>query len=277
MLLAGGICACVILLLVLLFGRSIGMALKPPFGHMAGIAGSAAWWVGVWVVTLPRRTSTAPLSETAREFRWIRRINRVLQGGWLVFWLAALCVIVLKPAAGGERVLIIIGAAGLLAGMFGIPLLCLQLEELARWAHDDGLVERLRLAGWGLGFGGFFVYGVPLLASVLPFMAMLLMFMQLLMLGVVLLSMGMLVISCLNLASMTRWAVRNRAEADSRDDRMRQMAQATAAKRARLEEQTFANLGSSEVPLSSQRPPTSAKRTPRLERKDDGEEPYDLS
>lgn len=270
-----GILACVSMLFTDFIAHGFNRwSQTPQWVVWIGAAGSLSWWAGVWIVTGPRRSSVLPLRETRRQRSKFRIVNRCLQAGWIAFWLLQAIATSTSMSPGGQAAIGVIAAVGLLCGLIGSPLLAVQLEDIAQWGNDDGLVERLRMSSWGLGLGGVVVFGGQLLGKVLPFMALFLGFFELITLIVMFLSLLMYVIACMSLANMSRWALHHWSSTQERDARL--AAQAARAERiAQMPASSYADLGDSEVPAPQG--PHPGGRTLRLERGDGEAQPYDLA
>lgn len=211
----------------------IGVAGSVAFGWLASANRSVAlgaiglippvlWWAGVFIVT---QKEPRPDAGRADLWPWLRPLNRMAQGVWLLLAMARLGSIaaywaslkavgapVPPPLAGMGRGF---GVAENLVGLIGLFTLIpfsIQMSSLASWASDDELTGRMRGVVVGLSFGAVSLLlatvATPVLGP-LKFVAAIL-----LTLGAVsmLFSWFAFMWSVLGLARMASWAVANAYE-----------------------------------------------------------------
>ncbi|MCB9846352.1 MAG: hypothetical protein H6811_10260 [Phycisphaeraceae bacterium] len=189
----------------------------------ASVVAAAAWWVGVIIATEPRKTPNRDPRLMRRERRILRRINRITQAGWL----AASVLMLIYSAVGGfsARVDLIFGLAALcfnIVALAGLITLCVHLSDLAHWASQDELTDRLHLAAWGIGVFGSLLLITPFAAVMPKFIAVLLipaiMAYGLIFLGFVI-SEILVLVSVLNLLRTVIWTIRHWAQVRDTDAR----------------------------------------------------------
>ncbi|MBL8759788.1 MAG: hypothetical protein JNL50_00655 [Phycisphaerae bacterium] len=207
-----------------------------------GVLLAGTWWAGVFVVTQARRSSVRPHAEMVEEWRRTRLANRVTQALWpaafalgatgMFVHQAAMAAAMASPTAtvGGlgampGGTIALYGLAGLcvLVASLGLVALCVQLSDLADWAGDTGLGNRLRVAAWGLAFGIPTVVFSPLVVSIpgVPGPLLFLLQMMFVLAIVTLIGCSLMFVTCLfSQCSMAFWAVRNSITGLERDIRV---------------------------------------------------------
>jgi hypothetical protein len=178
---------------------------------------AVAWWVGVYIVTAPRRGGIAN-TDAAAEWRILRRVNRGLQGFWVAgAILAGASAAVPSPLDG------FLARAGLLccvAALAGIVPLCVQLADLAAWANETGLADQFRVAAWGLTlFGSAALLAVPVGVAVRS-VGSTVGFVIFVTNGIAILSVIVFFICLVGLARTCTWAIRNAQHKMGRDLRL---------------------------------------------------------
>ncbi|MDX2148961.1 MAG: hypothetical protein SFZ23_15710 [Planctomycetota bacterium] len=197
----------------------------------------ACLWAGaVFVVTMPRQSAKLSPEVAASEWRRLRWFNRMCSLAWpmtfigLGTWMSQVLAAVAAAAAVGAptftipawaTVVLAASVLFLLVGLVGNVTLSVQVADLAEWANDTGLANRLRGSAWLLMFG---VVAVLMGYRVAPnfggFVALL---------GVIfgslgglslLAGLGIFLFSCCQMATMSLWAVSNSRVSIERDQRM---------------------------------------------------------
>lgn len=128
------------------------------FGHLAwvigALAGSIAWAVGTVVATRPRpKTKRMEIDPVAEWWKW-RLWARLSQPGWCI---ALIGLVMIQWQGWYTPVAIVPAAVFLLIGVVGWwPLMVMQ-SNLAYWASDSELADKLRNCSWasalGMGIG----------------------------------------------------------------------------------------------------------------------------
>jgi hypothetical protein len=200
--------------------------LRQPACGFAALAGAALWSAGAILATPPRPRGKASLDDPAREWRILRLCARWSQPLWcagIAFAIGEYFSDAVSPP------LIWLSTFCLITALIGCwPLLIIQ-SNLAYWASDTDLANRLRHSAWGLGIGLGLGCGVSyaigdhvagsMIGDVLIFAAWA---------GPILVSLGYVLLSLWQLWRMASWIMLNRATASMRDDRLR--ARATNAR-----------------------------------------------
>ncbi len=192
------------------------------------LAMGVVWWLGVWIISEPRRWSDAQI-RSSHERRWLRLLSRTTQAGW-VLWTGVHIAqeLVTKPSPGTAMLLEVSAWTLSTVALLGLIPLFMLLRDLAHWTSNSDLADHLSLCAWGVGTVGIIVLSSPLIEAVgtrlsgvlaLPF-AILLLLMPI-WTGLFLL-VEILIGACLfQLWTTSRWAVRNWAAARAREQRQR--------------------------------------------------------
>ncbi|HRQ71552.1 MAG TPA: hypothetical protein PLU35_00825 [Phycisphaerales bacterium] len=117
----------------------------------------AAWAVAVWRGTRPKPHRAGVTEPPEKEMAGVRRAARLTQCAWpTAAVLKALAATMAGAGAPTAAVLPLLIVAGLLtlAGFAGFVPLSVWLADLADWAMDTGLGNRLRVVAWMIAFGG---------------------------------------------------------------------------------------------------------------------------
>lgn len=149
------------------------------YGPGFAALGSAAWVLGVWIVTQRERHNAPADAELADRYAQLRWVNRISQSGWaiasliLLIWAGFSMAQYQAQLVGGTPVptwpaqLAAFGYWGVvLIALLGLAPLCVQIASIADWAGHTDLSARLRVSAWGIGGGGIMVavgtFGGPL-------------------------------------------------------------------------------------------------------------------
>lgn len=182
------------------------------------IVSGLVWWLGVWIVTGPRRSTLVPIEQRLAEHRKLRLANRIIQGLWLLAGVMVLVVV----AYGGtslETLGRVLFNVFLLGATFGLAALCEQLRAIALWTGDDELGERLNFAAWGVAGCGAWILVAPFIAAIAGPAAVLIGF-SAVAASVLFLFANLVLIYCLyKFVPMLRWAIVNWAELQHRNQR----------------------------------------------------------
>ncbi len=192
------------------------------------LATGVLWWLGVWIVTEPRRWSEAQI-RSSHEHRWLRLLSRTTQAGWAL-WTAIHVAqeLLSNPSPGTVMVLKVSAWTLSTCALLGLIPLFILLRDIAHWTSNSELGERLVLSAWGVGTVGLIVLSSPLIGGIgarlsgvlaLPF-AIVLLLMPIWM-GLFLLVEILIGVCLFQLWSTSRWAVRNWAAARDRERRQR--------------------------------------------------------
>ncbi len=250
--------------------------------RIAALILTLVWWLGVFIVSEPRKRAHVSGEVANRENRRLRLIVRIAQGGWTIaLGLRLILSAGLIPggwmtisAHWGAWAVSVIAMASL------VPLLIL-LMDFAHWSSNTELAERLRLAAWGLGSLGVLVMswqGVIAIAQntsgiiALPFVMI-----QLLMpfvLGTFLLVEIVFLVCLYQLWDSARWAVRNWAEARAKEKRQRDKAEQIAQRAAAADVPTEVAQLSRKIAPGPMADPAPIELAPR---RADGGDPYDVA
>ena len=209
-----------------------------PLAGIASLMPAALWAFGVWVMVSPRRTRELRGELAHREWLGTRRAARFTQCCWLPAS-AVLAIISLAAFKGtalpGPPIAWTIAMGAFAAiGFLGLSPVGLYASNIADWANDTGLCDRLRLASLAVFFappvivlsiycamvfdnpaGRFFAGIMGLLACLLPIAWLI-----------------QLVVATMQFISMATWAQIN---ADTRLERDQRLAEKAARDRARAE------------------------------------------
>ncbi|GMV24921.1 MAG: hypothetical protein AMXMBFR58_09520 [Phycisphaerae bacterium] len=143
---------------------------RPPGINWAVVTGAIAalaWWVGACIVTQPKPHAVVRKTSPRMAQRHARWAVRLTQLGWgalpVGLGLAAHLdrqAMAAAAAVGGVYTrpeaseLLVLGAwVGAAVAGAGLVILCYMLADLAEWASDSPLADRLRLAGLGVPIG----------------------------------------------------------------------------------------------------------------------------
>ena len=183
--------------------------------HGLILLAALTWLPGVWITTrrrpVERHTAHDPILDHAR----LRSIIR-----WLQLAAPASAALAISSAYAplpGSVPVFRIGAAllGAVSLMAMVPL-CVYLSSLADWAGDSGIGERLRGAAWALAIFGPVTAASIALSNVSGVFSIAAGWGALF----VVLGAGLFAGSILQLASLSRWAVRNHITGAERDSRL---------------------------------------------------------
>lgn len=181
------------------------------------------WAVAVHFACRHRPFVEGMRTNPAREYARTRRAARLSQWAWPVHGALVLAWMIAANANHPVAPALRVGARlTQLVGMLGFAPLCLWLANLADWAQDTGLAERLRISAVLVGAAGtaftltFWLMALLAgagIAAPLGFIAFLMLFAY---------EAGVLVflISQIQLATMANWAVVNNKAAAARDQRV---------------------------------------------------------
>ncbi len=134
-------------------------ALVVPMLFPAVVVAGALWWFGVLLVTAGRPAAAVPDGEPAGEWLALRTVSRFSQAAWMLVGGAGGALLV----GGADPSLTAVAFGTSLAiGWMGLLALCVYLSNVAQWARDTGLANRLLSTVWVLGF----VVGLGLLLVV---------------------------------------------------------------------------------------------------------------
>lgn len=184
---------------------------------------AAIWSVGVFFTMRPRPVTPATLEDPSREWRRARLAAQASQPFWLIGFILA--VIATGPGVAGVlSAWVALGSIAIAAAGCG-PLFYI-LSNLAYWASDTGLADRLRICAWSIGVA------TVLLLLILSGLGRLrvggfagnLVFAFLFFIGVVI-PLVHTPICLWQLSAMGGWVVVNSATAGARDDRLRRKAE----------------------------------------------------
>jgi hypothetical protein len=181
--------------------------------------GGLVWSLGSFIATRPRPLMKATITNPLLEWSILRWWARLSQPMWCVgiglgVWY--------QISDSISSPLLFAAGAFILAGLIGWwPLMIIQ-SNLAYWASDTDLANRLRHASWGvgiglsLGTGVFYVIGDSwcggLIGSILFFAAWA---------GPIFVSLGYVMLSLWQLWRMACWVTLNKVNESMRDDRLR--------------------------------------------------------
>jgi hypothetical protein len=221
---------------------AMGLVAWALVGHLAclllAIAGSVAWSIGTVIVTRPRPKTMEKGVDPEHEWRAWRSWARWSQPAWTVALAGAAVVQVMgwyTPVA------VVPVAVFLLAGVVGWWPLMLMQSNLAYWASDTELADKLRNCSWasalGMGIGaamfgmiggmngglsgGFIVVGYFASAMILSVW-----------IGLGLFALGYTLSALWGLMRLGHWAVLAHLNVDMRDERLRERARRELAKAA---------------------------------------------
>lgn len=188
------------------------------------IANSVAWYAGVWIVT-------SPIPEA--HFKNMSALTWVNRGLQAMLPLSVATAYVATSAGALSGMFTIIENFAYTIWVFAIAPFAWQVAELPKNAGDDALGERIRSAGICIVI--VLLYGV---VTQLLFLSTGIGFLFALVMGVLrlfvviagLVALIVIFIGFFQLASMSRWAIRNRVQADARE-----LDKAEAFERARRE------------------------------------------
>lgn len=211
---------------------SFGVGLVAQPGGLLAAATGAAWWLGVFMVTGPRRVTGQTEIDPYLENRRLRILNRVTQAAWPV---AGVLEVMLFSSLGGlsgmPTGLAAVQFFGMVAcvtvGLIGVGPLSAQLSDLAEWANESALAARLRWIALLVTVCGVMVAVAALVVAATRSVAWL---------GTVRDIMGfplvfawpLLVVALVaffftlfQMSRMAVWALSNAASADARNERLR--------------------------------------------------------
>lgn len=208
-----------------------------PWSMIAGTLAAGAWWAGVFVVTQPRRSAVRPYADMIAEWKRTRLTNRVSQALWLLAFVFAACGMFVHQAAlaaanlvgpigntpAGVMALYSFAALCSFGASLGLVPLCVQLSDLADWAGDTSLGNRLRVAAWGLAFGVPTVTLAPFISmiGILPTTLVAILNILVVLAMLTLVGCSLVFLTCLfSQCSMAFWAVRNSITGRERDIRV---------------------------------------------------------
>lgn len=199
---------------------------------VGGFGGSVMWLGGVLIVTSPRRSAVVPYAQTCRERRTLRLVNRLLQAAWLGYWSIAVFLSTSQMTPGATlSALSVVGTISLFAGLFGLPLLCVQITDFSDWASDETMSDRLRGAAWLITIGGAVNLLGPVIGQIVPVLRALLWLLEFMLAGLLGFGVILFVICSMQMLRLVGWARKNAGAMAGRDERMR--ARAAAAEEAR--------------------------------------------
>ncbi len=215
---------------------------------VAGTLAALVWAAGIFIVTQPRPQAVARAISPRMQQRHARWIARLTQLGWLAYPVGhglaaqlqaqAITAAAVTGAAVASSPLINTLIAGAWAGaglaILGLLVVCYLLADLAEWAADSALAERLRMAGLGLPLGT----PVALISLALyPRMG------PIMLVGIAsavvssiaaVLSAGVLILGVCQLAYLSFWAIKNQEHYEEvlehRDQRRREHHEEMAAR-----------------------------------------------
>lgn len=139
---------------------------------------SLVWCVGVWIVTMPRRSAIEPIEVTAKEHARLRWWNRFSQIAWVLSGVAlaigsqalvnANAVMVTGPTVFPPlyKMMTVVAAIFQLIGVIGIGTLCFQLASLSEWGRDDEQAQSFYTCGVCIVVGLPIAFGAPQIAGV---------------------------------------------------------------------------------------------------------------
>lgn len=195
--------------------------------------GAALGWLGaVWVVTAPRPFQSHMSLNPKRELRVVRTLARLTQGFWALSTLANLLASMTPSAATG---LDAVSGLSELIGLVGFIPLGIWLAHLADWAGDTSLAFRLQLSAISIVASAVIVAAGFTLGPYLGPVGAILRLIGVFASFAYVVGLIVFFFSVLQMANMTRWAVRNAETALDRDRRLADRAalQADAARRQR--------------------------------------------
>jgi hypothetical protein len=112
------------------------------------VALSAAWALGVWLVTVPRPSMPRSTLRPTVEWRTVRWGARVTQAMWPLAAAAYFAAVTVQISAPWLARLAPLLFLPLPIGLVGLALVAHYAARLADWAGDDALEQRLRTAVW---------------------------------------------------------------------------------------------------------------------------------
>lgn len=207
----------------------VSSAAVSPLPRLIAVGASLMYLGGVWIITAPRRSPSLPRAVTAREFRVLRWINRATQS----LWAATHAIILLETTgalAGPVAGPLLLGA--LITAGLGIIPCCIQLASFAEWTRDETSAKRMNVAAWCIGLPVVWfsiVDFVPVIGTVLGIVFW---FVSIALFFVFFGGFVMYFLACVGLASTASWAIKNWHDAEARNQRMREKADAARAAQA---------------------------------------------
>jgi DNA-directed RNA polymerase subunit RPC12/RpoP len=193
--------------------------LRLPACGVVAMIGAGLWAFGSVLATRPRPKTKASLQDPVQEWRTLRPWGRWSQP----FWAVAIGLTLGEQLSDAISPELVWGSGICFAcAMIGCWPMLILISNLAFWASDTDLANRLRNAPIGLGIGLAIGVGVlsligdniagSLLGSLLFVAAWA---------GPILVSLGYMLIALWQLWRMSSWVMLNQANAALRDDRLR--------------------------------------------------------
>ena len=267
---AGGVIAATIM------GIASYARILHPVTSLIWAACSVVWCIGVWIVTMPRRSAIEPIEVTAKEHARLRWWNRFSQWAWVCSGISlaigsqsllkANAVIVTGPTVFPPlySAMSVVAAVFQLIGVIGIGTLCFQLASLAEWGRDDEQAQSFHTCGISImvglpvsflasrlaGIGGvisFFITAVGVLGGLAACY------------GIV-----MFIVGQVKLANMASWAISSQGAELDRDRRIIEKA---TQERLQAEARAFVPVPPP-VPLRERAGPRQAAGAPKTARVD---------
>lgn len=200
---------------------------------LAAAACAAVWFVAVWFLTAPRRSSVVQSSILDKEHPRLRAANRGLAAAWclgallaaLTIWMdaqSATAVLMGTPVPYTDNqinAVRLVAALLFLVALASLAPLAIQLAALADWARDGSLADRFRLAAWLICFGGPIVLLGPSLAAIFPPLVLPFYLLAFFAWGSLLIGIIAFLAGIVQLAIVSGWAIRNAGERLAVDQR----------------------------------------------------------
>lgn len=169
---AGGVIAATIM------GIAAYVRILHPLTSLLWAVCSLVWCIGVWIVTMPRRSAIEPIEVTTKEHARLRWWNRFSQWAWVFSGVAlaigsqalinANAVIVTGPTVIPPLYTGMMWVAAImqLIGVIGIGTLCFQMAALAEWGRDDEQAQSFYTCGVSIMVGLPVSFGASRLAGI---------------------------------------------------------------------------------------------------------------
>ena len=202
-----------------------------PFTGRVGAAGaqliaSVVWCLAVWGATAPKPLRPGAKVQPKLVLRRTRAVGRFSQLAWPV---SAACVVGAMSLPAGAAVLAIAGLVFAMIGAFGLTAAAYIVADIADWAADTTLGNRLRVSSFTIAVTGACIIFVAFFARYLGGIGAVFEMLVVFAWGFFLTGLLFLFVGLLQLATMTTWAIRNADESLDRDRRLMDRAERFAA------------------------------------------------
>ncbi len=205
----------------------VASGVDSPVPRLLAVFASAVYLAGIWILTAPRRSPSLPRAVTAREFMVLRWVNRATQSLWAV---THLLILLWQAGKLSDPVATPLLTSTLIIAGLGIIPCSFQLAAFAEWTRDEDTARRMNIAAWCIGLPVVWFSVIDFIPVIGTLLAIAFWFLSIAFFFLFFGGFLLYLLACFGLARTASWAILNWQQAEARDQRLREKADAARRK-----------------------------------------------